>query len=481
LVLVNTGYARSREIVKQAAPSDRSSALPPAHLRRGRGAHIALAAGLVLALVFLLSAAVAAARPAGPGSQASGVVIVQSGDHDLVARPITFTAPVSRLRALELSGLEVITASSASGTVVCSIEGVGCPAQNCLCGGSSSWRNSYWDGNTWQPYPDPDPSAGPPTVNDGAVEGWRWGESTDALWPARPVTAALQALDWLRPFQSLTDGGYGGESSSAEILLSIGANGYPADVWRRQPGGPSLAGYWLGRARSYSSEGVAASAKLAVGAVATDLCWPRNAMRPSAYYSETSGTYAVDAGRQTWAILGTAALSETVPAQAVQYLKSLAQPNGGWEWQPGFGTDTNTTALALQALIATGEPRTSTVVTQGLAYLRSAQNADGGFTYDPNSPWGTDSDSNSTTYALQALLATGQDPASVEWSKGQNNPINFLLSLQLPDGSFEYQKGLGADQLSTRQAVVALLGRTFPLRVAQPRWCDASYLPVVSR
>jgi len=469
--------------VKQAAPSDRSWALWPAHAWRKRGVHVAFAAGLGLALVFLLSAAVAAARPAGPNSPASGVVIVQSGDHDLVARPITFTAPVSGLRALELSGLKVITASFGWGTAVCSIEGVGCPAQNCFCDSNTSWNNNYWDGNAWQIY---QVGAEQSVVNDGAVEGWRWGGWGAAMWPARPVTAALQALDWLRPLQSPADGGYGGESGSAEALLSIGANGYPADAWRRQPGAPSLAGYWLGRAQSYSSAGAAEAAKLAVGALATDICWPRNAVRPSAYYSETAGAYGFGAGRQAWAILGTAALSETVPAQATQVLKDLAEPNGGWKWQPSPAVmfphaDTNTTALALQALIAAGEPRTSTVVTQGLAYLKSAQNADGGFPWDPLDPSKSASDAHSTSYVLQALLAAGQDPASVDWSRGQNNPISYLLSLQLPDGSFERFKGWGADQLATWQAVVALLGRTFPLRVAQPRWCSASYLPIVSR
>ncbi|PKO22359.1 MAG: hypothetical protein CVU38_09900, partial [Chloroflexi bacterium HGW-Chloroflexi-1] len=312
-------------------------------------------------------------------------------------------------------------------------------------------------------------------------EGWRWGEWGSAMWPARPVTAALLALDWLQPRQSLTDGGYGGDSGSAEALLSIGANGYSAGEWRRQPDAPSLASYWLGRARTYSSAGGAQAGKLAVGMIATETCWPRTALQPSAYYSETSGIYATGGGPQAWAILGTAALSETVSSKATQYLKSLAQPNGGWEWGPGWGADTNASALALQALIATGEPLASAVITQGLAYLKSAQNADGGFPYDPDSPWGTTSDANSTAYVVQALRAAGQDPTGPEWSKGSNNPISFLLSLQLPDGSFEWKKGQGSNAIATTQALVALLGRTFPLRVAQIEWCYASYLPIVSR
>jgi hypothetical protein len=372
----------------------------------------------------------------------------------------------------------VITATTGFGPAVCNIEGVGCPAENCFCGGAKFWAYKSWDGSAWQDYP---VGPGSSALNDGAVEGWRWGEWGSAMWPAQPVTAALQALDWLRPRQSLIDGGYGGDGGSAEALLSTGANGHTAEEWQRQPDAPSLAGYWLRRAPKFSRSGGVEAGKLAVGMIASHTCWPRATIQPSAYYSETSGIYAAGAGPQAWAILGTAALSETVPANAVQYLKSLTQPNGGWEWVQGWGTDTNATSLALQALVATGEPPDSTFVVQGLAYLKAAQNADGGFPYDPNSPWGTDSDANSTAYVLQALRATGQDPTGSAWTVGQNNPIGCLLGLQLPDGSFEWQKGAGVSLLATQQAVVALLGRTFPLRMAPSEWCHASHLPFVSR
>jgi hypothetical protein len=464
--------------MKTEVPSVPAAIFGPAAARRGRLVNAMWAAALGLALLALLGAAVAFAQPAGPADQAHGYVIVQFNDRDLVARAITFTTPISGLRALELSGLEIVTTTTGFGPAVCSIGGVGCPADNCFCGGATFWGYKFWDGGAWQDYM---VGAGDSALNDGAVEGWRWGAWGSAMWPARPVTAALQALDWLRPRQSLSDGGYGGDGGSAEAQLTIGANGYTATEWRRQSGAPSLAHYWLGRAGPYSQGGGAQAGKLAVGMAATDTCWPRPAVHPSAYYSVTSGIYAEGAGPQAWAILGTIAVSETVPAEAVQYLKGLTQPNGGWEWGPGWGTDTNATALALQALIAFGEPATSAVITQGVAYLKTAQNADGGFPYDPVSPWGTDSDANSTAYVLQALRAAGEDPVGPSWSKGVNNPVTFLLTMQLADGSFEWKAGNGSNQLATQQAGVALLGRPFPLNVAEPRWCPAQYLPLVNR
>lgn len=456
----------------------RSTILRSARTRYARNVGVAFAIGLGLMVALMLGIVTVSAAPVAPSSTAHGDVIVQFSDHDLVARAITFTAPISGLRALELSGLEVITASTAYGPAVCSIGGVGCPATNCFCGGSSFWGYKSWDGSAWQDY-----MVGPAdsSLNDGAVEGWRWGEWGSPTWPAQPVTAALQALDWLRPQQSLTDGGYGSDGGSAEALLTIGANGLTASEWRRQPTSPSLATYWLGRAPAFSHSSGAAAGKLSVGLIATETCWPHNTVRPSAYYSETSGIYAIGAGPQAWAILGTKAVSETVPAKAIEYLKGLAQSNGGWEWGPGWGTDTNSTALALQALLAVGEPKTSGIITQGLAYLRSAQNADGGFPYDPASPYGTASDANSTAYVIQGLRATGEDPTSAAWSKGANTPVSFLLSLQLPDGSFEWQKGNGANQLATQQAVPALLGRPFPLGAAQPEACPTLYLPIIHR
>ena len=181
-------------------------------------------------MLALLGVAFVSAQPIGPVNQAHGHVIVQFNDRDLIARAITFTAPISGLRALELSGLEIVTATTGFGPVVCSIDGVGCPADDCFCGGTAFWGYKSWDGVAWQDYL---VGVGDSVLDDGAADGWRWGEWGSAMWPPRPVTAALQALDWLRPRQSLSDGGYGSDGGSVEALLSIGANGHAAADWRR--------------------------------------------------------------------------------------------------------------------------------------------------------------------------------------------------------------------------------------------------------
>jgi prenyltransferase beta subunit len=174
-------------------------------------------------------------------------------------------------------------------------------------------------------------------------------------------------------------------------------------------------------------------------------------------------------------------LSETIPSGAVDQLKSTINVDGGWGWVAG-SSDTNGTALALQALVAAGESLSATEVISGLAYLDAAQNSDGGFPYDPASLTTTESDANSTAYVVQALMATSQDPFTGTWLISDTHPISYLLSLQLANGSFEWQAGSGTNQLATQQAIPALLGRPYPLRInPNLETCPARFLPVITK
>jgi hypothetical protein len=154
----------------------------------------------------------------------------------------------------------------------------------------------------------------------------------------------------------------------------------------------------------------------------------------------------------------------------VEALAAQQQPTGGWEWQAGFGADTNTTALAVQTLLAAGYPVTATEVVSGLAFLKSGQVAGGGFVYDPATPE-NGPDANSTAYVLMALSAAGEDPAGETWTVDDSGPVDFLISVQQADGSLEWQAGTGPNLLATAQAVTALLGRSYPLAVGELALC----------
>lgn len=403
--------------------------------------------------------ATAEATPEPTGDEAT--LIVQLDETRTLVRKIGFTAPVSGLALLESSNLDVETAALSWGSAVCSIEAVGCPADDCFCNENVFWGYLTWQDGNWAGYP-----VGPSQSvisTTGVIEGWQWG--TGATPPSSPARAeaAHDALTWLRAQQVITDGSYANSAApSVETLLAAGANHEDASEWRGAADAPSLLDFVLAEGAAYSQESVSAAGKLAVALSAAKACWPADAMKPSDHYSPTLGALHPDAGPLAWGILGTLALDEAVPTDSVEYLINLALPDGGWEWSPGWGRDTNSTALAVQALIATGVPATETVISSGQEYLLSAQTDEGGFSYDPNAAWGSVADANSTAYVLQALAALGI-PAPDE-------AVAYLISLQGDDGALGWQtEQADPNPGATQQAVPALLGQPYPLqRVALP-------------
>jgi hypothetical protein len=158
-------------------------------------------------------------------------------------------------------------------------------------------------------------------------------------------------------------------------------------------------------------------------------------------------------------------ITQTVPVTATNLLRSWQDASGGWgHAYPCTGycsPDVDNTALVIQALIAAGEPFSSTSIVKALDFLKTQQGDDGGFQL-----WGT-SNANSTAWGIQALIAAGQDPDGTAWARHGNTPVSFLSSLQTGAGYFEYSDpppGWSSDLvLTTVQAVPALANKPFPL------------------
>jgi prenyltransferase beta subunit len=113
-------------------------------------------------------------------------------------------------------------------------------------------------------------------------------------------------------------------------------------------------------------------------------------------------------------------------------------------------------------------------------FLKDSQNTDGGFFY--SDLWGsTDSDTNSTAYAVQAILAAGEDPTSGRWVISSTNPISYMLSMQLPDGSFEWMPGYGSNLFATQQVIPALMHKFNPSKVADLPTCPVLFFPLMDR
>ncbi|MFN3332679.1 MAG: hypothetical protein ACK47M_09225, partial [Caldilinea sp.] len=303
-----------------------------------------------------VGAAVIRAHGEHTGTVNTAAVVVQVDDSRSVVRWVDFTDPISGLAALEASGLDVTIAETSFGPAVCAIEGVGCPADNCFCDPDNFWAYNFWDGETWQSYP---VGASASVISEtGAIEGWRWGAFGSAQTPADQAIAAASALEWLRGQQDPITGGFGDSVGGAiEVLLALGANHERPESWKPADGLRALDAYLLPRARAFSRSNVAAAGKLSVASAAADACRPARMAKPSFYLAD--GVYSIDTGFNAWGILGSAALGEEIPASAIEALLSQQSEDGGWEWQAGFGTDTNTTALAIQALIAAGHPADS--------------------------------------------------------------------------------------------------------------------------
>jgi hypothetical protein len=406
-----------------------------------------------------------------PSSQAQVVVRFNSDTHSNTAhRIVNFSDPISGLEALRLTGLDFV---ESAGTV-CSIEGVGCPAEDCFCAcpppytDCKYWSYNFWDGNQWQAY---STGAVDSIVSDGDVEGWAWGSGVPPITQPAAGAAAEKALAWLNRQQVISDGGYSNLGDSIEVLMAVAANQLNPTDWTWYDS-PSLINYVLSSdTAAFVNNDPAAFGKLAVALSAAEACWPGDTnMLPAT--TGVPGEYSLLSGPQSWAMLGKVALSQTIPAAAIQVLKNQINDDGGWVWLSGTTSDADGTAMAIQALIAAGEPVTTAEVISGLAFLKSLQTNDGGFA---NLSTDLAGNSNSTAYAVQALAATRQDPTSTEWTVSGNNPISFLSGLQRENGQIPWRASLDGDvERATRQSVLAFLNTKFPIKETDPQVCSAA-------
>jgi hypothetical protein len=153
-------------------------------------------------------------------------------------------------------------------------------------------------------------------------------------------------------------------------------------------------------------------------------------LRPSGRYSDHSayGDYS-DAFSQSLAII---ALGRDggAPARAVNFLISGECKNGGFPlyfYQRTCASDTDSTAMDVQALLATGR---MAAAIRGLKWLASMQQRNGGF----DAAGGARPNANTTGLAGEAFSVAG-------WAKQATGARKFLLSLQLGCSAKASQRG----------------------------------------
>jgi energy-coupling factor transport system substrate-specific component len=153
--------------------------------------------------------------------------------------------------------------------------------------------------------------------------------------------------------------------------------------------------------------------------------------------------------------------SQGFPAirDAAGWIERQQNSDGGF----GFGgrgssSDVDDTGAAIQALADAGA-RNRRILGAAADYLIRSQNLDGGYPQR----YGSESNAQSTAWAVQGLIAAGRNPNMVR-RRGSRTPTGYLESLLAPGGSIRYSRtGAQTPVWVTAQALIALAGKTFPV------------------
>jgi energy-coupling factor transport system substrate-specific component len=140
------------------------------------------------------------------------------------------------------------------------------------------------------------------------------------------------------------------------------------------------------------------------------------------------------------------------------WLRRQQNTDGGFGFGTrGGGSDVDDTAAVLQALVDAGVR--GLAVAHASGFLVRAQNPDGGY---PQQKGGA-SNAQSSAWAIQGLVAAGRDPRTVT-REGSRSPLGYLATLVAPDGSVRYSRtGSQTPVWVTAQALTALAGKPMPI------------------
>jgi energy-coupling factor transport system substrate-specific component len=301
-----------------------------------------------------------------------------------------------------------------------------------------------------------------PAVLCLVLMGWLLGQAGSA--PS--ATAASTPTGYLLSAQN-SDGGFGpapGQASS-ELYSGWAALGLAAEGVNPQGvshGGRSLIGYLAAGAPGLSDPGSLERTILAVRAAGLDPSdfGSRNLVAALQGEIRGDGSVSEQTNLTSFAILALRAAGVAPGAPTVDWLLRQADRDGGFNFATAGGTsDVDDTGAALEALAGIGGSRAAAVRSRAVAYIEGHQDGDGGFAAAP----GAGSNAQSTAWAIQGLIAAGVDPNGLH-RRGAASPMTYLGSLIAPDGHVRYSRS--TDQTPvwvTAEAAMGLAGKPLPL------------------
>jgi hypothetical protein len=292
---------------------------------------------------------------------------------------------------------------------------------------------------------------------------------------AAPPARASTPQSYLLAAQN-GDGGYGaatGQASSqmfaAWAALGLASEGQnPLEIRR---GGQSVFGYVTAGTSPSADSGSLERTILVMRAAGSTS--GGNLLAALTRRFQGNGSISDQVNLTAFGILALRAARVPVPARTLGWLLRQQNRDGGFSFATaGDPSDVDDTAGALEALSGTGGPAASGAArasARAVAFIRAGQDRDGGLPAQP----GGGSNAQSTAWAVQGLLAAGTDPGSLHRA-GAPSPVAYLESLVAPDGHVRYSRA--SDQTPvwvTGEAAMALAGKPLPLAPVPARAAGA--------
>jgi len=296
--------------------------------------------------------------------------------------------------------------------------------------------------------------------------------ATSASAGAVASTSAATSSSWLQRAQN-RDGGFGSgpgvrssQLYSGWAALGLAAAGRnPADV--RRGGGRSLLDYVRAGARTLTDTGEIERTILVLRAAGRSprAFAGRDLVAALRRRIRRDGSVGGLVNLTSFAVIALRAAGEGPRSRDVKrtatWVARQQNRDGGYSFATrGAPSGIDDTGAALQALGAAGRGR-SDRARRAARFLRARQRPDGGFPLQPGGP----SNAQSTAWAVQGLLAAGVDPARVRPRGGGRSPLAYIASLTAPGGSVRYSRTSTQTPVwVTAQALLARARRTLPLR-----------------